>query len=268
MGRTFALRSFARSLVPKLLYSKTPANPTTEKTSENPILRGQNVPPFHPVATSMASKPTARGAARSARSHALQDSESTDGPDLATEDDEVQQAQVQKPRMKWVYNSDHTDPVNFGFMFLVPEDGYDDVPTKSPLPSTETPLNFSTAAASYTGASPLSSSSSSKISSIPAPDFVTEGLYLPIHNKSRSITPEAAQQINPHATFFTKPDHQPEIDYLTHQTTSSTPVSYPQSSSSYSAASPQQFAYRPSPHFAPSDLPLQQQLTPSENLSW
>ena len=222
----------------------------------------------------MASKRTARGGAHGARSHVQRDLGPTVEPHLGVEEDEEEEeeeedevvpSQVQKPRMKWVYNSDHTDPVNFGFMFLVPDDGSDAVPNKSALPSTgRASLNNITASTAYPAVSPLRSSSSSNVSSIPAP----EGSYLAILDRSRSISPDVPQQINPHATFFTNPNYPSGNDSVVlAQDASHSPITYPPSTSSYSDASPQQLAYRTSPHFASSNLPLQQ-LTPGENFSW
>ena len=186
------------------------------------------------------------------------------------EEEVERQPQLQKPRMKWVYNSDYSDPVNFGFMFLVPDDGSDHVSDASsavPSTTTERPPSNTFTAPAYPRTPQIASSSSSSVSPTAAPDFVNEGSYLSILNKSRSITPDASQQINPHANFFTNPNYQPGNDYIRPQTTSHSPVSYPPSSSSYSAASPQQLPYRPSPQFVSSNLPPQQ-LTPNENTSW
>jgi len=211
---------------------------------------------------------TARGAARAANSQPQRQLEDMAGSDSSSGLEKALPSQAQKPRMKWVYNSDHTDPVNFGFMFLVPDDGSDDVSQKPSLSSTESALvNTSTPSKTYPAASQQPSTTSSTASSIFSPDFVTKGSYLAQLNKGRSISPEALQQINPNATFFTSPNYLPGNDYQTYYNPSNSPVSHPPSTSSYSAVSPQQLTHRPSPRLASANI-SPQTLTPNENLSW
>lgn len=220
----------------------------------------------------MASETNPRGAAHDAPSQPRVQGEATAEADLtwSAEVDQDVQPEIQKPRMKWVYNSDYTDPVNFGFMFLVPDDGFHDVLDHPVLlPSADSaPSTTFTAPTTFPGTSQAIVTPPANAASNPVPEFISEGSYLSeVYRKSSSSSPDAFQQINPHATFFTSPGHQPANDYNTYQNVSHTPVSYPPSSSSYSVSSPHNLVYRPSPHFASSSI-SPQQLSPLDHPTW
>ncbi|KAG9242876.1 hypothetical protein BJ878DRAFT_543847 [Calycina marina] len=194
---------------------------------------------------------------------------------------ETVRAEVQKPRMKWVYCSDHTDPVNFGFMFLVPDDGADEVePLEIPssLPSTDRAP--STTVPDATSLYPRHSQTAtpnftSSVSSASIPAFQIDGSHYYEIEQSRSVSPQVTQQINPHATFITSPHQVYDGSSITYQdafnSTYQDAFNFtsrgPHSISSYVEPNLQQLPYRQStpPETSDASSPFQ---TPTSNAPW
>lgn len=157
-----------------------------------------------------------------------------------------------KPQFEWVYNSDHTDPVNFGYMFLKPVGTR---PTRANAGSSHI-----TVRAPNTSAAPRQSESPPQ--PVPPSSTTNQGYRQPsqssAHSRSYGYSKAAetpSRHISPGSQPYTEPPYTPSPRH---------PV--PESSSQ--ASIHHQLPYRSSPHHGISANPSPQQLTPPESLQW
>jgi hypothetical protein len=159
-----------------------------------------------------------------------------------------------KPQMEWVYNSDHTDPVNFGYMFLRPVGTR---PTRANAGSSHISVRAPDASSSTT---PSTASRPSEersppnlISTAPTPD---EGYTQPSQSSVRRGS---------YAHVSTAPPPTPSTQFGPRSQLPSPQARYPASESSYQSSF-SQIPYRSSPQHGPSAYPPPQQLTPPPSL--
>lgn len=159
-------------------------------------------------------------------------------------------AEADAPQFEWVYNSDHTDPVNFGYMFLKPvgtrptraNAGPSQIPVSLPSPSVAPQLSHE-----RSFPTPFTSS---RVSS--------EGFTQPSQpiNTGRSFS-RADPVGHPSASKDGGKQHP-----VTPQ-----PLRSPSESSSQGSVH-HKVPYRSSPHFGTSANPPPEQLTPPDSLQW
>jgi hypothetical protein len=169
------------------------------------------------------------------------------------ETNEVQNAggaETDAPQFEWVYNSDHTDPVNFGYMFLKPVGTR---PTRANAGPSQIPASLP---------SPSVTPQLSNERSFPTPVITS-----PISSEGFAQTP---QPINTGRSFSRADPIGPPsapMDRGKQCSINPQPLRSPSESSSRGSVH-HQIPYRSSPHLGTSASPPPEQLTPPDSLQW